>query len=418
MKIWILNHYAASMYIDGAGRHHAFAKYLIRKGHNVKIFCANTIHNSDRIIDIGEHLHAEDIGEDNVPYVFVKTRPYKGNGKDRIFNMTSYYKNVRAVLDEYQKNEGAPDVIIASSVHPLALVAGIKVAKKYKIPCICEVRDLWPETFLDFGYNAKNPIILLLYRLERWIYKSADSLIFTMKGGKKYIIEKKWDDVIDVGKINYLNNGVDLEIYEKNIKEHFLMDRDLESSAFKVIYTGSIRPANGVDNIIFCAERVKDDIVFLIYGDGSEKDALESYCNEKKIDNVKFKGKVDKKYIPYVLSKSDMLLLNYIQADVDRYGTSQNKLFEYLAAGKPIVSNVNMGYDIIKKYNCGISKAFADNEEYVESILRIKQLSENSYSELCKNAKTAAYDYDYKFLSDKLESMIYKLVNEKGNIRQ
>ena len=33
-------------------------------------------------------------------------------------------------------------------VHPLTLVAGIKIGKKLKVPCICEIRDLWPESFI------------------------------------------------------------------------------------------------------------------------------------------------------------------------------------------------------------------------------------------------------------------------------
>ncbi|EKC51525.1 glycosyltransferase, partial [human gut metagenome] len=144
-----------------------------------------------------------------------------------------------------------------SSVHPLTLVAGLKLAKRSNVPCICEIRDLWPETFLDFGFTKKNLIIKALYAMEKWIYKKADALIFTMEGGKDYIKEKHWEDSVDLSKVFYINNGVDLDVYYKNIRDNTYIDKDLENNeTFKVIYTGSIRPANGVENIIKCARHI------------------------------------------------------------------------------------------------------------------------------------------------------------------
>lgn len=43
-NIWILNHYAS----NGTGRHYKFAENLIKRGYNVKLFAASTIHNSNR----------------------------------------------------------------------------------------------------------------------------------------------------------------------------------------------------------------------------------------------------------------------------------------------------------------------------------------------------------------------------------
>ena len=79
------------MYYDGLGRHQSFAKYLMKKGHDVKIFCANTVHNSDIIVNLENKKYIEKQGVDNVNYVFVETVSYKGNGISRIKNMFSYY---------------------------------------------------------------------------------------------------------------------------------------------------------------------------------------------------------------------------------------------------------------------------------------------------------------------------------------
>ena len=131
---------------------------------------------------------------DYIPFVFIRTPQYKKNGFSRIKNMTSFYTALFKVAKEYCRSHDKPDLIFASSVHPLTLVAGIKLSKKLGIKCICEVRDLWPESFVAYGkLNEKSLFASILYKGENWIYKKAGALIFTMEGGKNYIKDKKWD---------------------------------------------------------------------------------------------------------------------------------------------------------------------------------------------------------------------------------
>lgn len=81
------------------------------------------------------------------------------------------------------------------------MVAGIQIAKRLGVPCICEVRDLWPESLVAYGIIGRhNPITKLLYQGEKWIYKQANAIIMTWEGGKDYIIEKGWNTEIDIGK--------------------------------------------------------------------------------------------------------------------------------------------------------------------------------------------------------------------------
>src|SRR5699024_8316560 len=123
---------------------------LIKQGYDVTIFCANTYHNKSEYINTKNKKYATDI-VDNISFVFVKTTPALGNGVDRIKNMILFYRNLFPVAKEYSKLNKKPDVILASSVHPLTMVAGIQIAKKFKVPCICEVRDIWPEAIFAFN---------------------------------------------------------------------------------------------------------------------------------------------------------------------------------------------------------------------------------------------------------------------------
>lgn len=414
-NIWILNHYATNMFFDKAGRHYWFAENLIKEGYNSTIFCASTNHFSDNDIDTKGNKYSTEC-VNNIPFVFVNTPEYKRNGKKRILNMISFYRGIFAVSKEYSKLNGKPDIILASSVHPLTLIAGIKIAKKFGIPCICEVRDLWPESIVEFGNLKKNSILAkMLYQGEKWIYKKADKLIFTIEGGNDYIIDNKWDrnqdGPIDITKIYNINNGVDLVAYDRNIEDNPYDDIHLDNpNMFKVVYAGSIRKANNLGLVIDAAEYVRKnsrkDIKFLIFGDGDEKEKLQKKCIDEKISNVIFKGKIEKRYIPNILSKSDLNILNYSNHEIWKYGGSQNKNFEYLASGKPILSTISMAYDIIKRYNAGISLKSQTAESIGSAVISIAQMEKSKYEELAKNARKAAQDYDFKILTDKLIKII------------
>ena len=78
--------------------------------------------------------------------------------------------------------------------------------------------------------------------MEKWIYKNSDAVIFTMPGGKEYIVDRKWENKVDLNKIFYVNNGVNLEEFQKN--ESLIEDPDLNSSTRKYVYIGSMRKAN------------------------------------------------------------------------------------------------------------------------------------------------------------------------------
>lgn len=408
MNIWILNHYATNQYFDGTGRHQAFAKYLVRMGHNVKIFCANTVHNSNEIVNLEGSRYIEKTGRDNVSYVFVKTRSYHRNGFKRVMNMIDYYKNVIVALNEYILKEGRPSILLASSVHPLTLVAGIRWGRKENVKCICEIRDLWPESIVAYGVvGEKNLVIKCLRRLEKWIYKNSDFIIFTMGGGYDYIIDQGWDNEIPRSKVEQINNGIDLELYEYNKKKYFLVDEDLENpDTYKIVYTGSLRKANEQIYALFDAIKLMQgeqfkNYRFFIYGRGDLEDSLKKICFENNYSNVKIKGFVDKKYIPYILSKCDLNILNCVSHSILRYGGSQNKLFDYLASGNPIISGEDSKYSVVSLYNCGIAKDFKNSNELVSAIEELKRhpISSKHISEVAKK-------YDFKNLTDKLLKII------------
>ncbi len=421
VKVWLMNHYATNMFADKAGRHYWFAKGLKERGYEVTVFCATTFLNKNDIIETNGKKYTTDQA-DGIPFVFVSTVPAQNNGIARVRNWYLFYMNLFPTTKAYAKNYGKPDVILASSVHPLTMVAGLQIAKKMKIPCICEVRDLWPEAIFQFGKSKENSLMGYALTIgEHWIYKKADALIFTKEGDTDYLKEKKWTinqgGDIDLGKCHYINNGIDMEVHEERICVNQLDDPDLlDDKKFNVTYTGAIRPVNNVGNLLDAAAILKrrngyEDVQFLIFGEGVQLEELKKRVSKEKLDNVKLKGFINRQYMPFILSRSSINILNYAQNQYNwRRGNSSNKLFEYMASGKPIISTVHMGYSIVKRYNCGVELDEDTPEALAKQIIRFHDMSPKERDKIGKNASQGAKDFDFSVLTEKLIKVIESVV--------
>ena len=412
-NIWTFHHYSSPPSMSGLTRPFHYARNLEQYGYRNIVFSSAFLHFSGENLIKDKEKYITRL-EEGVRFIFLKTTAYKKNGIDRIINMISFMTRLFGVSKTISREFGAPELIIASSPHLLSLYAGIRIARRYKVPCLCEIRDLWPEAvFMLTGRSEKSIPGRILVSFEHWLYRHADGLIFTKEGDVDYIKEHKWDTAqggaIDLNKCYYINNGIDVERFNSSVEKDVLSDPDLDNDSFKVVYTGTIRIFNNVDNIVDTALILKNhkDVSFLIYGDGSEAEKISKKISAASLGNVHLKGYISRKYIPYILSKSSVNLLNYT-ADRCNWsrGNSSNKLFEYMASGKPVISNVKMGYCIIDKYNCGYSINESTPEKLAEAILYLKDMSKEEYNKLCDNARNGARDFDFSILTRKLKSVI------------
>ncbi len=414
MNIWIINHYAVPQKYFPHVRTAAYAKYLTRMGHTVTIFAASTVHNSDLNLITDGSLYKEEV-VDGIKYVYVRNRNYSSNGIDRIINMFLFPRRLPKVCKKYPK----PDAILAVSVTPMACMKGIKLSKKYSCRGVAEIADLWPESLFAYNYmSKKNPIARILYRYERNLYKKADAVTFTMEGGRDYIIEQGWDTAnggpIDISKIHHINNGVDLEVFDALAKEKVLTDPDLDNpDIFKVIYTGAIRKANRIEELVEVAKQLrakgKNNIKLLIWGAGDKVEEINRSIKENGLDNIVLKGSVSKDIIPSLLSKGNLNVYMIADSPLFKYGLSLNKSFEYFASGRPVLANRNSGYSLIDRYQCGKCLPEFSPEAMADEIIRFSELSREEMDTYCKNARRAAEDYDCRILTHKL----YNIISEK-----
>ena len=306
------------------------------------------------------------------------------------------------------KTNKNPDIIVHESKTPFDILC-MGLAKKYNARYIVDIEDLWPYEFEQVGVMSKhNPILKLFYKLQRYIYSKSEHVVISMEGGKDYVRERKWDNEqggpIDINRVHYVNNGISLDEFKCNAETYIVNDSDLtDKETFKVIYLGSIRLANNLDQLLDAAKYLQDEckIVIMVYGDGPERKKLEERCNKEHIYNVKFKNKwTELQYVPYVLSCADLHILNYGK-NWAPYGGSMNKMVMAFASGKPMVCNVDMPYSEINRHNLGVDKNFSTPKEYAEAIKSIYRLKPEEYANMCKRVKEVAKLYDINYLCNK-----------------
>ena len=421
-KVWIMNHYVMNQFFNRGGRHYWLAEQLKKDGYEPTVFGCNAKQDADEDFFQTRLMWHVERSPSGVAYVPIQSPHYKGNGISRVENMVVFSKNLISAAKEYAKEFGPPDIVYASSVHPLTVFAGEHIARHFKVPCIGEVRDLWPETLVAYGsVKGNSPFGKLLYQGEKLMYRRADAMIFTMEGASDYIREHRWDTAqggpINLDRVYNINNGVDLEAFDRNVTDFPYPDPDLDDpDSFCIVYTGAVRRANNLGLMLDAMEYLRDlpNIKLLIWGRGYEIEELTKKAEERGLsDRFKFKPFVNKQYIPAILSKADICLMHWERSSVNNYGYDYNKLFEYLASRKVVFSTIQSGHSLLVNKNCGIETDGPTPKDFADGIRKIYNMSPEERADWGRRARIAAGDYDFRVQGKVLEEIIETLTGEE-----
>lgn len=399
-RIWFVSHYSMPPEYEMRIKTQMYAHYLGKTGIDCTIFAASTLHNTDVNLIKGREKYIER-KYDDLKFVHIRCSDYTKTDIKRIINMEQFAYRFRRIAEKFTP----PDVIVADT-YCISYKPIYHYCKKHKIPFVVDVRDLWPKSIIEYLHiSENNPVIRFMYSLERKMYINADGIIFSMDGGYDYIRDRKLEKLIPQEKVFYINNGVDLDEFAKNCRQYIIEDTDLENpESFKVVYVGSIRKVNNLGLLLDAAKEVKNKKVrFLIWGTGDELEKLKMRVNREKIENVVFKGYVEKKYIAYITKQADLNLIHNNPSDIFKYGISFNKIFDYLASGKPTLTTFPCKYNPAVYEGAGVEVKDSTPQEIARTI---DQLSMSDLTNYGNRAREASEKYDYKALSMRLLEII------------
>lgn len=271
--------------------------------------------------------------------------------------MVSFARNLLSVAN--QANLGTkPDVVIGSSPHLFAAYAAERLAARYHVPFLLELRDLWPQALVDMGdVKESHPFIWLMRVLESYLYRKADAFVVLASGSRPYLEERG----IDSSRIYFVPNGVHLG--------HFATRSTREQSRskygftrFTIVYTGAHGPANSLDTVLKAAPLLADlPVQFVLLGDGASKEELVKAANSAGLTNVRFVDPIPKSEMPDFLGAADAGLITLKNADAFSYGVSPNKLFDYMGASLPVLCSVPGDMKaMVEEAGCGLTSTPED----------------------------------------------------------
>ena len=253
--IWIVNYYAMPASKETRLRPIKFAKYFKEKGYKVIIVASSWLHNLN--YDILGGAKSQLLNLEGQEFFLIKSLPYKKSSFLRFISLFWFHLKLHYSTKQLSK----PDIILHTACAPFGLLTPF-TAKKCNARYLVEVPDLWPESFAAFGLvTRRNPLLKISYLIEKYIYKKAEKVIFTMEGGMEYLAKKNWlgeeKGKIDPSNVLYVNNGVDLSDFNRDLKQNNYIDEDLDDNAFfKVIYIGSLRAANKISILVDVASKL------------------------------------------------------------------------------------------------------------------------------------------------------------------
>jgi glycosyltransferase involved in cell wall biosynthesis len=263
--------------------------------------------------------------------------------------------------------------------------------KFFKIPMVFEVHEIF---YLN-AFNKKKQNYLK--KIEESVYRNMDILVCTSRKLKEFLINNLG---VDEKKIYVVHHGVR--------KEWFEIEKDQKNSY--ICYTGSLYKWKGID-ILISAMKYLPNEKLVIVGEGNRLNELkELVIKENLADKVIFTGYVPHSFIPKYLSKAKVAVLPNIAEGPSEF-SSPLKLFEYMAAGIPIVaSDLPVFREILKNNESAIFFEAGNAEALANGIKQILN-SEDLVKKLINNAKKIAQNYTYEKRAVKIYEICLNLTN-------
>lgn len=332
MHYWI-NQFAAAPDIPGGTRHFEFAQRLGQIGVPIEVVAADVNLATRRYTRRDSARDRRRIREDidGVPFCWLHTLTYESNDWRRSVGMLRFAQSVFSYLRTVPVD---PDTVFLGSTPTLfAALAAERAARLRGVRFVLEVRDLWPESLVEMT-GREGATARILRRIADYLYRRADRIIVFTERNRDAIRARGVPDE----RFAYVPNSVDLERFAVDAPARL----DVPDDAIVAVYAGAHGPANDLDTALEAAERLRGQspVHLLLVGDGTEKQRLRASAAERGLDNVTFLDPVPKQQIPALFSRCHIGLLTLKDLPLFRYGVSPNKLFDYLAAGLPVVTNV------------------------------------------------------------------------------
>ena len=423
MHILIIHQAFASLNEPGGTRHHEFARLLSTCGHQVTVVASPVSYITGDKAPLrpppfsGTRGGEKEGGRGEEKITILRASVYAAHHKSfvhRIFAFISFMassfwlglgvKNVDVVWGT------SPPIFQGVTAWSLARLKGAKF--------LFEVRDLWPQFAVAVGVLT-NPILISMSEwLEGFLYRHADRVMINSPGFQEHV------EARGAKRVDLVPNGADPSMFDPADEgEAFRQSHKLKDK-FVALYAGAHGMSNDLGVVLEAAKilqevtvtskvTVTSEIHIVLLGDGKEKANLRVQADEMSLTNVTFAPSVPKAEMAGALAAADACIA--ILKPLDEYKTTYpNKVFDYMAAGRPVVLAIDgVIREVVEAAGCGI---FAEpgNPSALADAIRMLALDKKKARQMgLKGRKYLEKNFSRAVIGEKLVKLLEETKNDR-----
>ncbi len=405
MKIMLFHQYFLGKNDSGGSRWNQLTKYFTEdKDITIDVMAGNMHYATGKQVGEKSWYNKEKISDQVTVH---RTWTYSGYNVNFMGRLIGYFSYVFSSF--YQALFLAkPDVIMVTSPSLFVGLSAIGLAKIKRVPFIFEVRDLWPESAVATGVLTNKHLINILYALEKSLYKNAKKIVVLTPAFKKDI-ETRFPQYKD--KIEVVTNAADFELMQPGTKNNWVREKYDWKDKKVFTYLGAHGVANDLMQVVDVARELKEhsNIVFVLIGDGMQKNLLKEKEKEYGLTNLQFIDSVSKEQVGDFINASDVCMA--ILKKTDTFKTVYpNKVFDYMSCKKPSLVTIDgITRTLIENAGAGL---YAEPED-VESLKeKVNDFIEMNDMELTQMGESGYAFVKEHFDREKLSQKYLQLVKE------
>lgn len=405
MHVWIVHQFANQPDQPGGTRQYEFARHLVTRGHQATVIASdfNTELRTYRTTRPSRPVVREVVN--GVEWRWLYTTPYRINDWRRYVNMVSFCVSLIVAAVRLPR----PDVIVGSSPQLPATYLAWLIARVRGARFVFEVRDLWPQVLIDMaGKPESDALVRLLRHFEQTLYRRSDAVVVFAQGAIEYVVAHG----APPERTHWLPNSIEAESFEVAIAPPALRERfGLPPEPFVAVYAGAHGDANALHVVVEAARLLADTpgIHLALFGDGPTKAALVAAAAG--LPNCSFHDAVPNTEVPQVLAAADAGLMPLKDVALFRYGVSPRKLYDYYAAGRPVIAAVGGAVNReVEEQGVGFTASPEDPVGLAAAIRACAALSVSERQAMgCRARSLARERYDRRPVAEAFERLVIEL---------
>jgi len=306
--------------------------------------------------------------EDGIIVLRIKTLPLFKTSLIRkgIANLLLPYQYRKAITRHF-KNVSFD--LVVTTTPPITFIETARILKrKYKSKVYLILRDIFPQNAKDLGLIKSSFMFNYFRYKEKKLYLLADSIGCMSPKNIDFVLTHNPE--VNADKLNLLPNWT-------RLKEHVYSGTGIRAkfdfkNKFIAISGGNFGIPQKIEFLIEVAEKIseREEILFLLVGDGTEKNKIRELVKSKNLKNICFLDNMPGDEYLELLKECDIGLVNL--SDKFIVPNIPSRTLSYWSVKLPVLAAIdkNTDYgDILEKCNGGLWSITGDTDEYVSNLL-------------------------------------------------